>query len=250
MNDVMNYGDSNPFKIFDYKNLGSVRTYLDERNEPWFCLKDVCSILGLNHVATVSERLNPKGVVINHTLTNGGPQGIVFVEEIELYKLIFTSRKTEAEDLKRWVFNEVLPSLRKNGYYSLEDDDSLSLTTKAIISHDRRIKLLETNYTKMGGKIEHLETEVERHNIRQDELENRQVALLEEGYHAILRFAKYYGINTTERDRQILGKKATAICNQRGIPMGQEPAGRLIANTYPYPVLVEVFQDFVSSNNN
>lgn len=250
MNEMINYGDSNPFRIFDYKNLGSVRTYLDEKGEPWFCLKDECNILGLNHVATVSERLNPKGVVINHTLTNGGKQELTFINEPNLYETIFKSRKPEAEDLKRWVFNEVLPSLRKNGYYSLEDDDSLSLTTKAIINQDRRIKLLETNYTKMGGKIEHLETEVERHTIRQDELENRQVALLEEGYHAILRFAKYYGINTTERDRQILGKKATAICNQRGISMGQEPAGRFIANTYPYPVLVEVFQEFVSSNNN
>ena len=40
---------NNPFEIFNYKNLGSVRTKLDEHGNPWFCLSDVCGILGITN---------------------------------------------------------------------------------------------------------------------------------------------------------------------------------------------------------
>lgn len=40
-------GIENKFEIFDYNNLGSVRAYLDKLGNKWFCLKDVCDILGL-----------------------------------------------------------------------------------------------------------------------------------------------------------------------------------------------------------
>ena len=258
MNELVNYNGNNPFRIFDYKNLGSVRIVVDKNNEVWFCLIDVCRILEINHVATVVNRLNPDGVVNNHSVdTLGRRQELTFINEPNLYETIFKSRKPEAEDLKRWVFTNVLPSIRKTGRYDINDDDSLSLTTKAIIAHDRRIKTLEENYINLNNqniliedKIDYIKTELGAQNIRQTELEDRQVHLIEEGYHAILRFAQYYGINTTEQDRQRLGRKATMLCRQRGIPMGQEPAGRFVAHTYPYPILVEVFQDFVSENKN
>lgn len=141
MNNMINYNGNtnNPFRIFDYKNLGSVRTFLDEKGEVWFCLKDVCDILEINHVATVVNRLNPKGVVINYTLTNGGKQELTFINEPNLYETIFKSRKPEAEDLKRWVFNEVLPSIRKTGSYSMENDSSLPLEIRYVNGVTRAI---------------------------------------------------------------------------------------------------------------
>ena len=42
-----------------------------------------------------------------------------FINESGLYRLIFASRKPEAEKFRRWVFHEVLPSIRKTGYYSV-----------------------------------------------------------------------------------------------------------------------------------
>ena len=50
------------FEIFNYKNLGSVRTYLDENGEPWFCLKDVCDALGIANITTLKERLSEDGL--------------------------------------------------------------------------------------------------------------------------------------------------------------------------------------------
>ena len=49
------------FEIFDYRNLGSVRTYINEKEEPWFCLKDVCDILELSDPSKVASRLEKDG---------------------------------------------------------------------------------------------------------------------------------------------------------------------------------------------
>lgn len=253
MNEVMNYNGEDKFEIFNFENLGSVRTSIGNGGQPLFCLKDVSDTLDINNPSMLVRRIDDPYLttievwVQTGTKTDGTPAmrstPMIFVSEAGLYQAIGQSRKPAAKRFMNWIFSEVIPSIRKTGSYSLENDDSLTPTTKAIVAHDRMLsahsKILYTH----SREIKNMKT-------RQNELENRQVSLIEEGYHAILRFAQYYGIDTTERDRQILGKKATAICNLRGIPMGQEPAGRFIANTYPYPVLVEVFQEFVSDNNN
>ena len=49
---------NNPFEIFNYKNLGSVRTKIDEHGNPWFCLLDVCNILGIKNSTRTMERLD------------------------------------------------------------------------------------------------------------------------------------------------------------------------------------------------
>ena len=107
------------FEIFNKENLGSIRTAVVD-GEPWFCLKDACYILGLKQPAKVKERLNEKGVLSIHTLTKGGKQALLYVDEPNLYKAIMQSRKKEAEVFADWIFYEVIPSIRKYGYYSNE----------------------------------------------------------------------------------------------------------------------------------
>ena len=105
------------FEIFSKENLGSVRTAVVD-GEPWFCLKDACDILGLKQPVRVKERLNEKGVISIHTLTKGGKQALLYIDEPNLYKAIIQSRKKEAEIFSDWIFYEVIPSIRKHGYYS------------------------------------------------------------------------------------------------------------------------------------
>lgn len=105
------------FEIFNKENLGSIRTAVVD-GEPWFCLKDACDILGLKQPVRVKERLNEKGVISIHTLTKGGKQALLYVDEPNLYKAIMQSRKKEAEVFSDWIFYEVIPSIRKHGYYS------------------------------------------------------------------------------------------------------------------------------------
>ncbi|MBV7389032.1 Bro-N domain-containing protein [Pasteurellaceae bacterium TAE3-ERU1] len=108
------------FKSFDFKNL-PVRIIIDNTNEFWFCANDVCSILEYaNPRQAVHKNCNPKGVSNRYTLTKGGNQEMVYINEPNLYRLIIKSRKPEAEPFEAWVFEEVLPQIRKTGQYSVQ----------------------------------------------------------------------------------------------------------------------------------
>lgn len=73
----------------------------NNNGDVWFCLKDVCSILEIKNHKDVVSRLNQKGVDISDTLTNGGKQKVTFINESNLYKVIFQSRKQQAERLNQ-----------------------------------------------------------------------------------------------------------------------------------------------------
>lgn len=92
---------------------------VDVDGEPWFIGRDVCESLGLGNSREALARLDAdeKGVISADTL--GGAQTVAIVSEPGVYRLIFTSRKAEAERFKRWLAHEVLPALRKNGFYGV-----------------------------------------------------------------------------------------------------------------------------------
>lgn len=102
---------------FDFKS-SSVRVVLDENKEPWFCLTDVYKSLDISRTSRLFRELDEKGVADYHTPTNGGVQKLKFINEPNLYRVIFRSNKPEALNFQNWVFAEVLPSIRKTGSYS------------------------------------------------------------------------------------------------------------------------------------
>lgn len=88
--------------------------------EPWFVAKDVCQVLGIEKYRDAVSRLDEderESVLVD---TLGGPQKMSAVSESGLYSLIFQSRKPEAKKFRRWVTGEVLPSIRRKGYYGLK----------------------------------------------------------------------------------------------------------------------------------
>lgn len=92
----------------------------------------------IKNISDCKGRLNKKGVVTADTLTNGGIQKSNFINESNLYKVIFQSRKPQAEAFTDWVTSEVLPSIRKHGAYATSE------TIESIISNpDNGIKLLQ-----------------------------------------------------------------------------------------------------------
>ncbi|EIT85955.1 prophage antirepressor [Fictibacillus macauensis ZFHKF-1] len=99
-------------KVFEYSGH-QVRTVL-QNGEPWFVAKDVCTILELSNPTMVLQRLDEE----ERAKLNLGRQGNTnIVNESGLYELIFASRKREAKQFKKWVKQEVLPSIRKHGAY-------------------------------------------------------------------------------------------------------------------------------------
>lgn len=110
----------NEIKAFNSLEFGEVRTAV-YNSEPVFCLADVCRVLDIANSGNVKNRLSEKGICTMDTLTSGGMQKMIFITESNLYKVIFQSRKPEAEKFSDWVTSEVLPSIRKHGMYAVDD---------------------------------------------------------------------------------------------------------------------------------
>lgn len=89
-------------------------------DELFFCASDVGDVLGLSNVYRQISEFS-KGVHSMHTPTLGGEQKITFISEPNLYRLIFKSRKENAKLFQDWVFEEVIPSIRKTGRYSIPE---------------------------------------------------------------------------------------------------------------------------------
>lgn len=135
----------NDLQIFKNDEFGEVRTIVINE-QPFLMLKDVCSILGLTNSSKVKERLKEDGVTTSYVIDRlGRKQEAKFINESNLYRLIFQSRKPEAEKFSDWVTSEVLPAIRKTGKYELvpspdvmADDEFLDVTK---LEMDQRIRI-------------------------------------------------------------------------------------------------------------
>jgi prophage antirepressor-like protein len=113
---------------FQFESV-SVRVVLDAAGEPWFVAKDVAAALGyVNTAQAVREvckstkslsELRKTGKVISSSTLH--PQSKL-IPEGDIYKLTMASTLPSAEKFKDWVCNEVLPSIRKTGSYSIDKD--------------------------------------------------------------------------------------------------------------------------------
>lgn len=115
-------------KIFENNEFGEVRTTVID-DEPYFSLNDVCRILEIANPRNVKARLNGDGV---HSMDGvdslGRRTDVTMINEPNLYKLIFQSRKPEAERFADWVTSEVLPAIRKHGAYMTDGVIERTLT--------------------------------------------------------------------------------------------------------------------------
>lgn len=124
-------------------------------NQIYFCLKDVCEILEIKNSRDVISRLNPSGVgstdigVQTGFKKDGTPAmqkvKMTFINESNLYKVIFQSRKPQAERFTEWVTSEVLPTLRRTGSYRLPQtpEEKIQLLLEANQSANAKIEKVE-----------------------------------------------------------------------------------------------------------
>lgn len=111
-------------------------TILGDILNPLFIAKQVCTILGfVNSKDAVSRHVDPEDVCKVEMQTNGGRQLVNCVNESGLYALIFGSKLPKAKQFKRWVTNEVLPAIRKQGCYSAQEQDN------TLISNEQQYEL-------------------------------------------------------------------------------------------------------------
>lgn len=112
----------NELKIFENKAFGKVRV-IERNNEPWFVGKDVAEALGYSQPAkAIREHVKDTHKGVSEMDTPGGRQQIIIIDEAGLYSLVLRSKLPAAEAFQEWVVAEVIPSIRKNGSYSVNQD--------------------------------------------------------------------------------------------------------------------------------
>lgn len=110
----------NKLQIFKNEQFGEIRT-IEENGKPLLCGSDVAKALGYSNTRDALIR-HCKGVVKRDTLTGGGVQELSFLPEGDVYRLITHSKLPAAEQFESWVFDEVLPTIRKTGGYVNNDE--------------------------------------------------------------------------------------------------------------------------------
>lgn len=160
--------ESNAMKIFNNPEFGEIRIEV-VNGEPWFCLSDVCKALELTTPSKVKERLNTDGVNAIHIIDSmGRKQEATFINEANLYKTIFQSRKESAERFTDWVTSEVLPSIRKTGSYQqtppLTTAGQIQLIAKGYVE-------LEQQVATLGAEVTELKTDMPLYGCEIDEVQ-------------------------------------------------------------------------------
>lgn len=140
---------------FNFNNL-PVRTVL-VNDEPWFVGKDVADILGYsNSRKALRDHVDDEDKGVTKSDTLGGNQNITIINESGLYSLILKSKKPQAKQFKRWVTQEVLPTIRKHGAYmtdkKAQDVISGNGLADLLLQAGNQIKQLELEKSQMKPK--------------------------------------------------------------------------------------------------
>ena len=180
----------NELQVFENNQFGQMRT-ITENGNTLFCGSDVAKALGY---ARPNEAItaHAKGTVKRRTPTNGGEQEMLFITEGDVYRLITHSKLPTAEKFERWVFDEVLPTVRQTGaYMTPETIEKVLMNPDTIISLATQLKELQTKVEQDKPKVQYFDTLVDRNlltNFR-DTAKELHVApkafinfLLEKGY--------------------------------------------------------------------
>ena len=148
----------NELQIFNSPEFGDIRTITID-NEPWFCMIDICKALEISNPSQAKTRLNADGVITNEVIDGiGRKQNANFVNEPNMYKLIFQSRKESAERFTDWVTSKVLPEIRKTGSYRkpLTVAEQIQILAQGTADHEERIEKLENTMTIDYGQQKYL----------------------------------------------------------------------------------------------
>ncbi|WP_206460392.1 ORF6C domain-containing protein [Anaerovorax sp. IOR16] len=145
----------NNLKIFENQEFGQVRT-LEEDGKPLFCGSDVAKALGY---AKPHNAVNAhcKGATLKQGIIDslGREQAVNFITEGDLYRLIVNSKLPTAEKFESWVFDEVLPSVRKQGSYKIPQTkrEEVALFLGALEEQDEKIEAVNEDLQKFKTEM-------------------------------------------------------------------------------------------------
>lgn len=203
----------------------------------WWVAKDVCEILGIQNTPQAITRLDEDDICQTDIIdTLGRKQKTYIVSEAGLYSLILRSDKPEAKAFKRWVTHEVIPSIRKTGSYSLQQQPQDEFAVMrgmidALEAHRKKITFLET-------KVQTINTEISRIDSRVD------LFGADTHYRTIRAFCNERNLKVSLRTAAAIGKRAAKLCRDRGVEIGTVADERHgTVKSYPVEVIEAAEKD-------
>ena len=151
----------NELTVFENEKFGKLEV-LVENGKEYFPAKEIATMLGYKDpLKAINTHCKEKGWVIRPVLTKGGKQDRKFINEGNLYRLIAKSNLPQAEIFESWVFDEVLPTIRKTGMYMTDD------VWNSIMNEPEKIGELLINYGKVRQENENLKV---KNKIQEQEI--------------------------------------------------------------------------------
>lgn len=141
----------NDLQIFASADFGSIRT-IEQDGRVLFCGRDIAAALGYANTKDALAK-HCKGVAICYPLqTPGGIQEFRFITEGDVYRLITHSRLPAAEQFERWVFDEVLPAIRRTGSYTMPQQHAQQIAELQTLQADlKRWRGLEESFAELAS---------------------------------------------------------------------------------------------------
>lgn len=141
----------NDLQIFSSPEFGELRT-IEEGDKIYFVASDAAKMLGY---AKPSNAISThcKGALKRGIPTCGGIQQMNVISEGDLYRLIVHSELPSAEKFESWVFDEVLPAIRKTGGYHIEELTGRELMAKALLEAQAVLAEKDTTIAKQTQLI-------------------------------------------------------------------------------------------------
>ncbi len=146
----------NKLQIFKNEEFGEIRS-LEINNEPYFVGSEIANILGYKNTRdAISKHVEEEDRIPDVAFYDGSQnRKMTVINESGLYSLIMSSKLPNAKKFKRWVTNEVLPSIRKNGGYivgqeTLSDDE---LIQKALLVATNKLQERERQLAEQKPKV-------------------------------------------------------------------------------------------------
>ncbi|MEB8129685.1 BRO family protein [Mammaliicoccus sciuri] len=157
---------TNELQIFKNSSFGNLEVLTIEGKQ-WFPAIKVAEVLGYtNPRKAVRDHTKERGVTIRSVIDSlGRNQDKKFIDEGNLYRLITKSKLPQAEQFEEWVFDDVLPTLRKTGSYQvkpLTTSEQIQLIAQGNTELDERVTAIEESYPIMHGQAKHIQQLVAR----------------------------------------------------------------------------------------
>ena len=137
----------NELQIFENPMFGAIRT-LKDGGKVLFCAKDIAVALGYKRPKDAIAA-HCKGAVKRRSLTGGGEQEMNFIPEGDIYRLAAKSELPGADKFESWIFDEVLPSIRKHGVYISDKSKKRAIEAKHMNARAR----VAAQWIKIAGQV-------------------------------------------------------------------------------------------------